>query len=394
MDDVEFPNFSHEDKYDEEEDFDLLSNCFDVDMADTNVNDEKKKTEKNCKCRICYMSFSDNYKLKQHEKAHIEAGELMPRDLEEELKKPVKDKKILLENATEKHKRTQSDELSRVRIKGKASRRSQLTTDGSLDDSGESPNISQYVEHEDPLVSSTEVPVEFTCQICEKTFRDRYHRKRHELIHIKAGELDLNAPEPDEEERLRKKDKTCPICKKEFGTKYKLHRHLKVHGVKPERTKKMCQQCGKAFDDDWKLQRHEKCHGIIGKLTKMSDEKFICQICNKDFLDRYKLKRHEKYHFKYNEEKNKTLKKSSLKEIHDQNLGEMYERLKNFFKYESAVLRQNGKVGLKYTCLNCQPVKKELICPINPIKLLGNHVRSEHPAVAAKYDQAMDEYPK
>ena len=77
----------------------------------------------------------------------------------------------------------------------------------------------------------------------------------------------------------------------------------------------------------------------------------------------------------------------------DRNLGVTYERLKNFYKYESAVLRQNGKVGLKYTCLNCHPMKIELICPINPIKLLGNHIRSEHPEVSSKYDEAMAECP-
>ena len=78
----------------------------------------------------------------------------------------------------------------------------------------------------------------------------------------------------------------------------------------------------------------------------------------------------------------------------DKNLGVTYERLKNFYKYESAVLRQNGKVGLKYTCLNCHPVQTEpLICPVNPVKALGNHIRYEHPQLLAKYYEATAECP-
>ena len=61
--------------------------------------------------------------------------------------------------------------------------------------------------------------------------------------------------------------------------------------------------------------------------------------------------------------------------------------LKDFFKYESAIMKENGKVGLKYSCLICLPVKKVLITNKNPIRYLGNHMKSIHPQLLARFDE-------
>ena len=102
-----------------------------------------------------------------------------------------------------------------------------------------------------------------------------------------------------------------------------------------------------------------------------------CKECNKSFSDSWKLRRHENVHLKL---------KADEKTIDDQNLGEAYDSyLKDFYKYESAILKENGKVGLKYSCLICLPVKKVLITHKNPIRYLGNHMKSVHPQLLARF---------
>jgi hypothetical protein len=62
--------------------------------------------------------------------------------------------------------------------------------------------------------------------------------------------------------------------------------------------------------------------------------------------------------------------------------------LKDYFKYESAILNENGKVALKYSCLICLPEIKLVIAQKNPIRYLGNHVKSIHPQLLATFDEA------
>ena len=112
---------------------------------------------------------------------------------------------------------------------------------------------------------------------------------------------------------------------------------------------------------------------------KKKKKNFHCKECNKSFRDNYKLKRHERVHLKF---------KLPEKAIDGQNLGEAYDSyLKDFFKYESAILKENGKVGLKYSCILCLPVTKVLITQKNPIRCLGQHVKSIHPQLLAKFDE-------
>merc|ERR550534_2093926 len=84
---------------------------------------------------------------------------------------------------------------------------------------------------------------------------------------------------------------------------------------------------------------------------KKSKKEYTCQLCFKNFKDSYKLKRHGKVHQVHKEPENI---------IDGQELAMKYEiHVKEFFKYEESLLK-NGKVGMKYSCLLCQPVIKVL----------------------------------
>ena len=221
----------------------------------------------------------------------------------------------------------------------------QQISDGSLDDV-EFPNLPQKIEdnlnddHDLPtdclqvdipdvngFVKRKKIKKDYICEICNKSFRDTYKLKRHKKVHIKAGELLPDSIDLSKEERTVKEKKIQP-----------------ENIVKPKGPKKKleCKECNKLFTDSWKLRRHEKVH----------------------------------------------LKSKFNEETINQNLGEAYDSyLKDFFKYESAIIRENGKVGLKYSCVVCLPVKKMLLTQNNPIRYLGNHMRSIHPQLLAKFDE-------
>ena len=196
-----------------------------------------------------------------------------------------------------------------------------------------------------------------TCKICSKVFGDSWKLKRHENIHIKAGEL----PEPTEEseegedqlmeqkeEIAFKLNATCKICSKGFRDSWKLKRHEKVHiktGELPEPIEKPEEGEEQPIKQikEIKMEQIEeiKSSSDINQTSDNSDEKvniktievrneenhkselkqiktmknFHCRQCNKRFPDKFKLRRHEKVH----------LKRKLLKGIIDgQNLGEAY----------------------------------------------------------------------
>ena len=75
LDDIEFPDLKIKQE-ENVEDFDLPTDCLEVDMFGKNDSVRKKRTKKNYFCHLCNKSFRDNYKLKRHVKVHIKAGEL------------------------------------------------------------------------------------------------------------------------------------------------------------------------------------------------------------------------------------------------------------------------------------------------------------------------------
>ena len=75
--------------------------------------------------------------------------------------------------------------------------------------------------------------------------------------------------------------------------------------------------------------------------------------------------------------------------IDGQELAQKYEtHVKEFFKYEESLLKENGKVGMKYSCLLCLPVIKVLITNKNPLPCLSGHVKSVHSQFLPKFEVA------
>ena len=240
----------------------------------------------------------------------------------------------------------------------------QQISDGSLDDV-EFPKISHKVEqdeNEDFDLPENYVEVDTAkdsenikknkmknnciCSICNKCFRDSWKLKRHIKVHIKAGDLPAGA-----DVFIKKEAK--PVKERRILSEN--------NSIKQKRTKKdfICSECNRPFKTGQKLRRHEQVHINARELIQESNHP--------------------------NEEKPKLFK--GMKVL-DENLGEAYEiYLKDFFKYECAIIRENGKVGLKYSCLLCLPVKKVLLTYKNPVRHLGSHIKSIHPKILAKYDE-------
>ncbi|KAF8788093.1 Zinc finger protein 782 like protein [Argiope bruennichi] len=106
----------------------------------------------------------------------------------------------------------------------------------------------------------------FPCAVCGMRFRANYHLQRHLLTH------DIEKPHK------------CYICGKSYAEKKGLNMHFMSHtGEKPF----PCDVCGKGFRQKWELNRHMKSH--IG-------DKFSCEICGKSFSEMRHLKGHSCKH--------------------------------------------------------------------------------------------------
>ena len=177
----------------------------------------------------------------------------------------------------------------------------------------------------------------FLCKICNKTFKDNYKLKRHEKVHIKAGEM----PEEPEHE---------PDVEPNFDdSEVKIEKDIDEKDEKPEKPKK-------------------------------PKKEYTCNLCFKTFKDNYKLKRHSKVH---------QMNKEPENIIDGQELAQKYDSyIKEFFKYEESILKENGKVGMKYSCLMCLPVIKVLVTNKNPLPCLNGHVKSVHSQFFPKFEEA------
>ena len=102
-----------------------------------------------------------------------------------------------------------------------------------------------YSAENDPIKKKRPKKSHF-CKICAKTFRDSYKLKRHEKVHIKAGEL----AEPSEEQKPKE------------NSEIKKKVNIEKKSVRPKLPPKnhTCKECNKSFRDSWKLRRHEKVH--------------------------------------------------------------------------------------------------------------------------------------
>lgn len=93
----------------------------------------------------------------------------------------------------------------------------------------------------------TKIKYEFSCEFCEKSFKQKGNLKRHLITHSKKKDFICDYID----EFTNKK------CNKSFGLKYNLKRHKKIHfKLKPFQ----CEICNNKFTHNSKLKKHKKIH--------------------------------------------------------------------------------------------------------------------------------------
>ena len=75
LDEIEFPNLKIKQEEGLEE-FDLPTDCLEVDMIGKNDTVRKRRIKKSYFCHLCNKTYRDSWKLKRHVKVHIKAGDL------------------------------------------------------------------------------------------------------------------------------------------------------------------------------------------------------------------------------------------------------------------------------------------------------------------------------
>jgi len=141
---------------------------------------------------------------------------------------------------------------------------------------------------------------DFSCEICKKSFTDRYKLKRHSDLHLEG------------------KTYECSICSAKFLTQSKLHYHKSKHKENEDQSKKkqriVCDLCDESFATKDGLKKHQTTHSDR-LTTSLSDHKkthhssetsqgedldktevpmeiFKCDLCEKTFPNRRSLTVH------------------------------------------------------------------------------------------------------
>ena len=108
---------------------------------------------------------------------------------------------------------------------------------------------------------------QFTCVVCEKSFKKRDHMTRHMMTH--SGE----------------KPYQCDVCERSYYRNDHLISHKRTHtGETPYR----CNLCEKSFLTKQNLTVHQRLH--TGELP------FSCEYCEKSYSSKGNLKTHQKVH--------------------------------------------------------------------------------------------------
>lgn len=106
----------------------------------------------------------------------------------------------------------------------------------------------------------------YSCRICNKTYKSKYHTARHAIVHS--------------DYRFR-----CPHCDKCFVRPASLREHINVHTGKRGYN---CEFCGKIFRTDSALNTHRRIH--------LGVRPYKCHVCERTFTQNKTLKNHMRTH--------------------------------------------------------------------------------------------------
>ncbi|KAM3912055.1 uncharacterized protein RB166_020529 [Leptodactylus fuscus] len=137
------------------------------------------------------------------------------------------------------------------------------------------PVIIQKPEHchgVPPAKENEEIPQEFQCSFCSKSFVTKIELDTHRPVHLKIGPTGQKLYE-------------CVECKKCFNNSSNLRKHTVIHTGKKPFT---CNICNQSFRQATHLQRHYLVH--------TGERPFKCSICQKGFRDTSDLLKHQRVH--------------------------------------------------------------------------------------------------
>ena len=131
-----------------------------------------------------------------------------------------------------------------------------------------------------------------TCNICQKTFKDVYRVRAHQLVHTEKKseeckdcgrcfkwKVSLKSHIMSEHQRKRKKV-ICPHCNKEL-TNHALKMHIQNLHKDGNASRFKCKLCARTFKREHHCIEHEKRHGM---------DNYKCGVCEKEFKWKVTLK--------------------------------------------------------------------------------------------------------
>ncbi|XP_066435864.1 zinc finger protein 271-like [Eleutherodactylus coqui] len=137
------------------------------------------------------------------------------------------------------------------------------------------PTVIQKVENCHRVIltnENEEIPQEFQCSFCSKSFVTKKELDAHRPVHLRIGPTGQKLYE-------------CVECKKCFNNSSNLRKHTVIHTGKKPYT---CNICNQSFRQATHLQRHYLVH--------TGERPFKCSICPKGFRDTSDLLKHQRIH--------------------------------------------------------------------------------------------------
>ena len=107
-----------------------------------------------------------------------------------------------------------------------------------------------------------------------------YQGTVNEQLHVHSAEFRYSSDMCRDERPF-----TCEVCNRTFTQKWTLKRHQRIHsGERPY----VCEVCNKGFSNQSHLKTHHRIHS--------GERPYSCDVCNKAFSDKSGLRQHVNKH--------------------------------------------------------------------------------------------------